>query len=128
MGANLYNDLNSLLTLLQSKFLSSSSDVWQWKLKQGSVFTVNLLYRKLIGYRKENNYFRQIWTSQAPLKVKVHMWLSFQNVSQRQITLPKGVFSFHLRACFVMHTRRPPLIFFFVASSHWIFGCRKETI
>jgi len=58
MGANLYNDLNSLLTLLRPLHLSTLPDVWQWKLKQEGILTVNSLYPKLTGYREENNYFR----------------------------------------------------------------------
>ena len=41
--------------------------------------TVNSPYRKLTKYREENNCFQWIWTSQAPLKVKVHMWLAFHD-------------------------------------------------
>jgi len=71
--ANIYNDLNFLLILLQPLHLSTLPDVRQLKLKQDGIFTVNSLYRKLTGYREENNCFRWIWTTQAPLKIKVHM-------------------------------------------------------
>ena len=38
---------------------------------------LNSLYRSITDYHEEHNYFRWIWTSQAPLKTKVHMWLSY---------------------------------------------------
>ena len=71
-----YN-LNNLLSILQSVTLSTSTpDARHWKLKNNGLFTVNSLYRSLTGYHNENNCFRCLWTTQTPLKTKVHMWPS----------------------------------------------------
>ena len=57
LRANIYNELICLLTFLQPLHLSTLSDVRQWKLKQGGVFTINSLYRELTEFREENNCF-----------------------------------------------------------------------
>ena len=76
---NLSNDLNNLLTLLQTKNLSSIPDIRHWKLKQSSLFIINSLYRSLNCYHEESNCFWWIWTIQALSKTKVHMWISFHD-------------------------------------------------
>ena len=53
--------------------------MWRWKLKQSGLFTINSLYQHLTGFREDTNCFRWIWTTQAPLKINVHMWLSFHD-------------------------------------------------
>ena len=75
MGANLYDDLNSLLALLQPKHLSTLPDVRQWKLIQGGLFTINFLYQKLTEYGEETNCLLWIWTTKAPPKTKIHVVL-----------------------------------------------------
>ena len=87
MRANIHNDLKSLLNLLQSIQLSNTPDVR--KLNRNGLFTVNSLYRHLTG-----NCFRWIWTTQVPLKTKVHMWLSYH---ERLLTVDildkRGIYS-----------------------------------
>jgi len=60
LGANLSFELYALLALLQTKCLSNSKDVRQWKLNKSGLFTVNSLYQKFSEYQERNNYFRWI--------------------------------------------------------------------
>ena len=53
-------------------------------------FIVNSFYRSLIGHCKENNYFRWIWTTQSPLKKKLHMWLAYHDRLLTAENLAKG--------------------------------------
>ena len=87
--------------------------------------------KRLTGFREENNRFRQIWTTQTSLKIKVHVWLSFHE-RQRLLTANNRAKSGILIFFTVLalwgnpgdrHTYFPPLPF-----SSWIFGCRKEVV
>ena len=51
-GANIHNDLNSLLNLLQSKKLSNAPNVRVWKFQRNGIFTTNSLYDILSGIEK----------------------------------------------------------------------------
>ena len=128
---NVSNDLNSLLTILQPCSLSISPDVRYWKFKkfkQSGPFTINSLYRSLIGCCEENNCFRYIWTIQTPFKTKVHTWLSFHDRLLTTENLSTRGFISHRHACFVGQIQNLSLIFFFSAPSPWNFGCRKDSL
>ena len=63
-----------------------------------------------------------------PQDQDVHVALSFHERLLAANNLAKRGISISTRVHFVGKTQRPSPIFFFIASSHWFYGHRKEAV
>ena len=98
------------------------------EIEHGDIFTINSLYCKLIRYREENNCFWCIWTTRAPLNIKVHMWLSLHDCLLMVDNLAKWGNIIKIPCLLVGQIWKLPIIFFSIAPSLWDFRCRKEIV
>ena len=76
--------------------------------------------------REESKCFRRIWTTQAPLKIKVHIWISFHDSLLTMDNLAKR--SIHITtSCMLCGVNQKLVaISFFIVFSPWNFGHQNE--
>ena len=91
MGVNLHNDLNSLLSLLQSTQLSTKMDVRVWKLHCNGIFTVTPSIDILPGFKKWTIASDGLGLLKLLLKPRYTCGYHTMNIFLWRIFLTKGI-------------------------------------
>lgn len=78
-GPDELKEWEELLSLLQDFNFSDSPDRAVWVLEKTGVFSTRSLYRSLSFRGVINKRLQLVWESKLPMKIKVFLWLGFQN-------------------------------------------------
>jgi len=78
MGPNLQAWYNVVL-MVANVHLTNQRDHFGWRLHQNGLFSVNSMYRALLGVQALP-YNNLIWKLKLPLKIKVFMWYLYKGV------------------------------------------------
>ena len=70
---------NSSYTSSAKKTISETSDQVKWALEKNGNYTTRSMYRALSNRWVLNQRMKALWRSKLPMKIKVFMWLTFQD-------------------------------------------------
>jgi hypothetical protein len=78
-GEEEVREWNSMLVWLADCQLNGQKDVVKWKLEKTGLYSTKSMHRVLSFNGATNRRLKKMWKSKTPLKLKVLLWLAFQN-------------------------------------------------
>jgi hypothetical protein len=76
-----------LLEMVERVQINGDKDKVVWVLEKSGKYTSRSMYRFLSHRGVVNGRMKRLWKSKMPMKIKVFMWLSFQDRIQLGVTL-----------------------------------------
>ena len=98
MGLNLQAWYNVVL-MVANVHLTNQRDHFGWRLHQNGLFSVNSMYRALLGVQALP-YNNLIWKLKLPLKIKVFMWYLYKGVILTKDNLARRQWQGDTKCCF----------------------------
>jgi hypothetical protein len=129
-GPDELKEWEELLSLLQDFNFSDSPDRAIWVLEKTGVFSTRSLYRSLSFRGVINKRMQLVWESKLPMKIKVFLWLGFQNRlpsgAAQPLSVENGKGDGRCDLCRVVETIDH--IFFHCCMARFVWVCFKEAL
>ena len=119
---------DELLTLLHDCDLGDSPDKATWVLEKSGVFTTRSIYRHLSLRGVTNKRMQLVWGSKLPMKLKVFLWMGFQNRLPTGSALKRRKWKGDDKCVLCRVTETTEHILFRCCMAHFVPVCFKEAL
>ena len=122
------SEWESLMSMLEGAQLSHHIDQVIWRLEKSGDYTTKSMYRLLSFSGLNNRTVKKLWKNRMPLKLKIFLWLAFQDRLQSGATLKKRHWRGDERCIVCLVKEDANHILFGCVVAKFVWGCFKEAL
>ena len=117
---------NHLLRVLSQTSISDTEDKVRWALEKKGVFSTRSMYHFLSDRGVLNGRMQRLWKSKLPMKIKVFLWLAFQDRLLTGIVLKRRHWKGDGRCVVCKVIETSDHIFFHCPLAKFVWACALE--